>query len=190
MELMNAQLHWENVYGAKAPDEVSWFCPHLETSMSFIERSTPDHSARIIDVGGGESTLVDDLLERGYTNVTVLDISDTAVAVTKARLDRLAERVEWLVADVTTIDLPASTYDVWHDRAVFHFLTSAADRAAYVERVRRSVRPGGHVIVATWGIRKAFPSDRQHEGAPPNTIWDNSTVPVLFLRGRITRRHG
>jgi SAM-dependent methyltransferase len=151
MELMNAQLHWENVYGAKAPDEVSWFCPHLETSMSFIERSTPDHSARIIDVGGGESTLVDDLLERGYTNVTVLDISDTAVAVTKARLDRLAERVEWLVADVTTIDLPASTYDVWHDRAVFHFLTSAADRAAYVERVRRSVRPGGHVIVGTFG---------------------------------------
>ena len=72
---MNAQLHWENVYGTKAPDQVSWFRPHLETSMSLIERSTPDHSARIIDVGGGESTLVDDLLERGYTNVTVLDIS-------------------------------------------------------------------------------------------------------------------
>jgi len=122
---MNAQLHWENVYGTKAPNQVSWFRPHLETSMSFIERSTPDHSARVIDVGGGESTLVDDLLERWYTNVTVLDISDTAVAVTKVRLDRLAKRVEWLVADVTTIDLPANTYDLWHDRAVFHFLTSA-----------------------------------------------------------------
>jgi SAM-dependent methyltransferase len=151
MELMNAQLHWEKVYGTKAPNQVSWFRPHLETSMSFIQQSTPDHYARIIDVGGGESTLVDDLLERGYTNVTILDISNTAVAVTKARLDRLAERVKWLVADVTTIELQANAYDVWHDRAVFHFLTSAADRAAYVERVRRSVRPGGHVIIGTFG---------------------------------------
>src|SRR5579863_1719982 len=136
MELMNTQLHWEKVYDTKAPDEVSWFRPHLETSMSFIERSTPDHSARIIDVGGGESTLVDDLLERGYTNVTVLDISATAVAVTKARLGERSDHVEWLVGDVTTIDLPADTYDVWHDRAVFHFLTLAADRSAYIERVR------------------------------------------------------
>ncbi len=151
MESMNTQLHWETVYGTKAPDEVSWFCPHLETSMSFIKRSTPDRSARIIDVGGGESTLVDDLLERGYTNVTVLDISGTAVAVTKARLGGRADRVEWLVGDVTARDLPADTYDVWHDRAVFHFLTSAVDRAAYIKRVRRSVRRGGHVIIGTFG---------------------------------------
>ena len=148
---MNAQLHWENVYGTKAPNQVSWFRLHLETSMSFIERSAPAHSARIIDVGGGESTLVDDLLKHGYTNVAVLDISSTAIGVTKARLTSRADCVEWIVGDVTTIDLPANTYDVWHDRAVFHFLTSAADRAAYVERVRTSVRPGGHVIIGTFG---------------------------------------
>jgi SAM-dependent methyltransferase len=151
MKLMNTQLHWEKVYGSKAADEVSWFRPHLETSMSFVERSTPDRCARIIDVGGGESTLVDDLLERGYTNVTLLDISETAVAVTKARLGERADRVEWLVGDVTMTDLPGDTYDVWHDRAVFHFLTSATERAAYVERVKRSVRPGGHVIIGTFG---------------------------------------
>lgn len=151
MELMNTQLHWEKVYGAKAPDEVSCFRPHLETSMSFIERSAPAHSARIIDVGGGESTLVDDLLERGYANVTVLDISGTAIGVTKARLTGRADCVEWIVGDVTAIDLPADTYDVWHDRAVFHFLTPATDRTAYVERVRRSVRRGGHVIIGTFG---------------------------------------
>jgi SAM-dependent methyltransferase len=202
---MNTQVHWEKVYGAKAPDEVSWFRPHLKTSMSFIERSAPAHSTRIIDVGGGESTLVDDLLERGYTNVTVLDISGTAIGVTKRRLAGRADCVEWLVGDVTTVDLPADTYDVWHDRAVFRFLTSAADRAAYVERVRISVRgrPRHHRYIWTGrtyemrrprrqaircvfsarGIRKAFPSDRQHEGTPRNAIWDYSAVPVLFLRG-------
>jgi SAM-dependent methyltransferase len=148
---MNTQLHWENVYGTKAPNEVSWFRPHLERSLTFIERSAPSRSAPIIDVGGGESTLVDDLLARGYANLTVLDISQTAMDVTKARLGSLADRVEWIVADVTRTDLPANAYDVWHDRAVFHFLTAAADRAAYVERVKKSVKPGGHVIVCTFG---------------------------------------
>lgn len=148
---MNAGMHWESVYGSNAPDQVSWFRPHLETSLSFIERSGADRSTRIIDVGGGESTLVDDLLARGYANLTVLDISKTAIEVTKARLAGLADRVAWLVADVTSTDLPPSTYDVWHDRAVFHFLTTAADRAAYVENVRKSVKPGGHVIIGTFG---------------------------------------
>ena len=148
---MNAQTHWENVYGTKAPDQVSWFRPHLEASLSLIKRAAPDRACRIIDVGGGESTLVDDLLAEGYRNVTVLDISSTAIDVTKMRIGTEADRVQWLVADVTTADLPANAYDVWHDRAVFHFLTDAADRAAYVERVRRSVRPGGYVIVGTFG---------------------------------------
>ena len=151
MELMNTQIHWERVYGAKAPDQVSWFRPHLETSLSFIQRSAPDRSARIIDVGGGESTLVDDLLARGYCNLTILDISQTAINVTKARLGALADRVEWLVADITRADLPPNAYDIWHDRAVFHFLTATANRAAYVESVKKSVQPGGHVIIGTFG---------------------------------------
>jgi SAM-dependent methyltransferase len=149
---MNAEMHWENVYGTKAPDQVSWFRPHLETSLSFIDRSSADRATRIIDVGGGESTLVDDLLARGYANLSVLDISKIAIEVTKVRLGGLADRVTWLVADVTSTDIPAGTYDIWHDRAVFNFLTRAADRAAYVENVRTSVKPGGHVIIGTFGL--------------------------------------
>ena len=123
---MSAQSHWDHIYGTKAPDQVSWFRPHLETSLSLIERSASDHSARIIDVGGGESTLVDDLLRSGYANLTILDISQTAIDVTKARLGSLADGLEWLVADVTRADLPTNAYDIWHDRAVFHFLTTAS----------------------------------------------------------------
>lgn len=148
---MTTQAHWERVYATKAPNEVSWFRPHLETSLSLIERSTTDHSAHIIDVGGGESTLVDDLLANGYQNITVLDISQTAIDVTKARLGPSAAAVNWLVADVTQAEFPPNSFDIWHDRAVFHFLTAPEARAAYVRNVARAVKPGGHVIVGTFG---------------------------------------
>ena len=148
---MSTQSHWEHIYGTKAPDQVSWFRPHLETSLSLIKRSTGDRSARIIDVGGGESTLVDDLLRSGYANLTILDISQTAIDVTKARLGSLAAGVEWLVTDVTRADFPANAYDIWHDRAVFHFLTTPSERAAYVQRVAQAVKPGGHVVIGTFG---------------------------------------
>ncbi len=104
-----------------------------------------------MDVGGGESTLVDDLLTRGYSNITVLDVSQTAIDVTKKRLGSAADRIHWLVADITEAHLEPDAYDVWHDRAVFHFLTSSEQRAAYVRQVGRSVKPGGHVIVSTFG---------------------------------------
>jgi SAM-dependent methyltransferase len=145
------QQHWENVYGTKAADQVSWFRPHLETSLAFVERYAPDRDARVIDAGGGESTFVDDLLARGYGRVTVLDISRTAIDRTKARLGGEAARVEWIASDITRVELPAGAYDVWHDRAVFHFLTAAEDRATYRARVRQSLKPGGHLIVATFG---------------------------------------
>ena len=148
---MDAEAHWQRVYATKTPDQVSWFRPHLETSVSFIERATRDRTARIIDVGGGESTLVDDLLARGWRNLTVLDISRIAIDVTTSRLGAIADNVEWVVADITKVDLPADAYDVWHDRAVFHFLTDPSDRTLYVERVRRSVKAGGHVIIGTFG---------------------------------------
>ena len=148
---MDTQVHWENVYRTKTPEEVSWFRPHLETSLAFIERAAANRDARIIDVGGGESSLVDDLLARGFHNLTVLDISRTAIEVTRARLGRLADRVEWQVADITATDLPANAFDIWHDRAVFHFLTDSRDRAAYIETVRKSLKPGGHVIIGTFG---------------------------------------
>lgn len=149
--MINTQAHWEAIYGTKAPDQVSWFRPHLETSLSFIEGAAPDRMSRIIDIGGGESTLVDDLLAKGYGMLSVLDISSNALEVTKTRLGELADDVEWIVADVTRLDFPPDSYDVWHDRAVFHFLTVAADRAAYVESVRKSVKAGGHVIIGAFG---------------------------------------
>ncbi len=148
---MASKTHWEAVYGAKAPEAVSWYRAHLERSLQLIERSCPDRASSIIDVGGGESTLVDDLLNRGYRNITVLDISEKALVVTRQRLGPRAKEINWLVSDITRTVLPAQAFDLWHDRAVFHFLTSAADREAYVRQVASSVRPGGHVIVATFG---------------------------------------
>jgi 2-polyprenyl-3-methyl-5-hydroxy-6-metoxy-1,4-benzoquinol methylase len=148
---VDAKTHWEKVYATKAPEAVSWYRPHLETSLALIERAATGYSASIIDVGGGESTLAGDLLARGYEDITVLDVSQTAIDVTKKRLGLAAEQVHGLVADVTDAQLERGAYDVWHDRAVFHFLTASEHRAAYVRQVAHAVKPGGHVIVSTFG---------------------------------------
>jgi 2-polyprenyl-3-methyl-5-hydroxy-6-metoxy-1,4-benzoquinol methylase len=148
---MDVQNHWEKIYGDKGPTAVSWYRPHLETSLELIERVAAGRSSSIIDVGGGESTLVDDLLAGGYEDVTVLDISRTAIDANKKRLGDACEQVHWVAADITQDDLPRSRYDVWHDRAVFHFLTAPNDRVAYVRQVARAVKNGGHVIVSTFG---------------------------------------
>ncbi|OGA29050.1 MAG: methyltransferase [Betaproteobacteria bacterium RIFCSPLOWO2_02_FULL_65_24] len=150
-ESRDSQSHWDTVYRTKAPEAVSWYRAHLERSLDLIGRVAPDLAASIIDVGGGESTLVDDLLARGYRNITVLDLSSTAVEVARKRLGNLAQQVTWSVADITRVALPDRHYDVWHDRAVFHFLTEEGERQAYVRRVMQSVKRGGHVIVATFG---------------------------------------
>jgi 2-polyprenyl-3-methyl-5-hydroxy-6-metoxy-1,4-benzoquinol methylase len=148
---MDAKTHWENVYTTNAPESVSWYRAHLETSLALIEQAAVALSASIIDIGGGESTFVDDLLLRGYKNLTVLDVSRTAIEVTKKRLGSAAEQVRWLVGDIFEIALEPHAYDLWHDRAVFHFLTTAERRLAYVRQVTRAVKPGGHVIVSTFG---------------------------------------
>jgi len=148
---VDTKTHWEKVYSTKAPDAVSWYRTHLETSLALIERAVDARSASIIDVGGGESTLVDDLLLRGYQNITIFDVSQTAIDLTKSRLGLAAEQVRWLVADITEIELEPRAYNLWHDRAVFHFLTAPEQRTAYIRQVARSVRPGGHVIVSTFG---------------------------------------
>src|SRR5712691_7516653 len=113
---MDAKTHWEKVFTTKAPEAVSWYRPHLETSLALIEGAAEARSASIIDVGGGESTFVDDLLLRGYKNVTVLDLSQTAIDFTKSRLGSAADQVHWLVGDVTEIELEPRAYDIWHDR--------------------------------------------------------------------------
>ncbi len=148
---MDAKTHWEKVYTTKAPESVSWYRAHLETSLALIERAAVARSSSIIDIGGGESTLVDDLLLRGYKNLTVLDVSQTAIEVTKKRLGSAAEQARWLVGDILKIELEPCAYDLWHDRAVFHFLTTPERRIAYVQQVIRAVKPGGHVIVSTFG---------------------------------------
>jgi 2-polyprenyl-3-methyl-5-hydroxy-6-metoxy-1,4-benzoquinol methylase len=148
---VDTKTHWEKVYATKAPDAVSWYRKHLETSLALIQRAVGTPSASIIDVGGGESTLVDDLLFRGYKNITVLDISRTAIEATKKRLGSAAEQVHWVAGDVTEIELEPHAYDLWHDRAVFHFLTASERRLAYVGQVTRAVKPGGHVIISTFG---------------------------------------
>jgi ubiquinone/menaquinone biosynthesis C-methylase UbiE len=121
---VDAKKHWEKVYTTKAPESVSWYRAHLETSLALIERGAVARSSSIIDIGGGESTLVDDLLLRGYKNLTVLDVSQTAIEVTEKRLGSVAEQVRWLVGDIVEIELEPHVYDLWHDRAVFHFLTT------------------------------------------------------------------
>ncbi|ATJ82453.1 class I SAM-dependent methyltransferase [Halomonas beimenensis] len=145
------QRHWDALYREKGPDRVSWYQPHLATSLQMIEAAAPDRGTAIIDVGGGESTLVDDLLARGYRDLTVLDISPRALEVTRRRLGAAAEGVTWRVADITEADLPAGRYGLWHDRAVFHFLTTTDERTAYVRQLRSSLKPGGHLVIATFG---------------------------------------
>ncbi len=148
---MESKAHWEKVYQTKAPDAVSWFAPHLETSLKLIEKAIPDKESTIIDVGGGEATLVDDLLARGYQNISVLDISQTAIDVAKNRIGEAEKYIQWYCADITSAKLPESYFDVWHDRAVFHFLTEETQRMRYVEQVMRSVKHGGSVIISTFG---------------------------------------
>jgi SAM-dependent methyltransferase len=143
--------HWEHVYATKDASEVSWYRAHLETSLALIEGAAPDRASACIDVGGGQATLVDDLLARGYADVTVLDVSQRALDATRARLGSRGDGVRWVCGDVTEVALEEARYDVWHDRAVFHFLTDRAQRAAYVRQVARAVRVGGHVIVGTFG---------------------------------------
>jgi ubiquinone/menaquinone biosynthesis C-methylase UbiE len=147
---MQSKEHWEHVYTTKATDAVSWFQEHARNSLKLIQQTGVPLSAAIIDIGGGASTLVDDLLANGYCNLSVLDLSAAALSAAQSRLGPKASGVNWVVADITKAELPAQSYDVWHDRAVFHFLTTAEDRQAYVQAVLRAVKPGGHVIVATF----------------------------------------
>lgn len=147
---MQSKEHWETVYTSKKINAVSWFQPHADISLGLIRETGLGLDAAIIDVGGGASMLVDDLLKAGYSDLTVLDLSGAALGEAKKRLGREAGRVNWIEADITCAELAGNCYDIWHDRAVFHFLTDPMDRDAYVQKVLHAVKPGGHVIVATF----------------------------------------
>lgn len=147
---MDTKTHWSNIYATKQPTEVSWYQVEPTHSLDLIAASGIPLDAPIIDVGAGASTLVDHLLARGYSDVTLLDISAEALDKARQRLGASAERVTWIEADATTAALPEHHYALWHDRAVFHFLTERDARARYVAQMLCSVKPGGHVIVATF----------------------------------------
>lgn len=142
--------HWQQVYSTKATDTVSWYQEHATLSLRLIQATGVAPSGAVIDVGGGASTLVDDLLAQGYTHLTVLDLAGAALDATRQRLGARADQVTWLEADITRTGLPSHAYDIWHDRAVFHFLTDPVDRRAYVWTARDAVKPGGHLIVGTF----------------------------------------
>lgn len=145
------KAHWENVYNTKGENEVSWFQEDPAPSLELIELAKPTRRAAIVDIGGGASRLVDQLLARGFENVTVLDLSEAALGTARARLGDKAAAVQWVAADVTRWN-PSQSFDVWHDRAAFHFLTDPADRAAYLARLDRSIKPGGFVIIGTFAL--------------------------------------
>ena len=148
---MDPEAHWEKIYTEKAQDAVSWYSPHLNSSLALIDRVAADRSSSIIDIGGGESTLVDDLLLRGYKSLTVLDLSRIALEFSQKRLGPAAKQVRWIAADIARAELEPAAYDLWHDRAAFHFLTARGQRTAYVRQVLRAIKPGGRVVMATFG---------------------------------------
>jgi SAM-dependent methyltransferase len=147
---MDVEAHWQEVYEQKAPDQVSWFEALPEQSLALIEEAEVDRGAALIDVGGGESRLAGELLDRGYTDVTVADISTTALEKARSELGDRAGAVDWIAADVRRHDF-GRQFDLWHDRAVFHFLVDEADRDRYLHTLRISLRPGGHLMLATFG---------------------------------------
>ena len=150
-ETMNCKDHWEQVYQTKAPDDVSWFQTQPAISLKLIKSSGVGKDAGIIDVGGGASVLVDFLFDAGFGKLAVLDISAAALEHARRRLGKRADSVEWLEEDVTTFQ-PARRFGLWHDRAVFHFLTDKADCEKYVQTLKRTLMPGGHVVIATFAM--------------------------------------
>ena len=149
---LDPERHWERIYRTKASTELSWYQPEPHLSVDLIRGVAPDLDAPVIDVGGGASTLIDRLLDAGYRDLTVLDLAPSALAVARQRLGERAGLVTWVADNVLDAPLPSARYAVWHDRAVFHFLTNPSDRARYVAQARRAIRPGGHAMVASFSL--------------------------------------
>ncbi len=149
---MDRRKHWEQVYSSNATERLGWYESHLQPTLAWIRELGLDKEARIIDVGGGASTLVDDLLEKGYQHLTVLDLSKHALAAVRKRLGAAADRVTWHEGDITSVPLPLTHYDLWHDRAVFHFLTDPEDKKKYAHTLDQALKKGGHIIIGTFAL--------------------------------------
>jgi SAM-dependent methyltransferase len=151
MQSESRQAHWEGIYTKRGENEVSWFQENPAPSLELIAQVGATAASAIIDIGGGASRLVDNLVQRGFEDVTVLDLSEAALEAAKARLGEEAAHVHWMVADATTWE-PLKAYEIWHDRAAFHFLTEEHDRSAYVARLERALKAGGYAIIATFAL--------------------------------------
>lgn len=146
---MNRTKHWEDIYESKQLNEVSWYQSKPQTSLELIQGLAKNKNANIIDVGGGDGLLVDHLLKQGFQNITVLDISSKAIDRAKTRLGKMANQVKWIVSDVVNFK-PNEKYDIWHDRAAFHFLTDSNDIKHYVKNAHSALKPDGKMIVGTF----------------------------------------
>jgi trans-aconitate methyltransferase len=185
MQGKDRQTHWQSVYKAKDEREVSWFQDDAQPSLALVEEVASPSSA-VIDIGGGASRLADALHERGFSDLSILDLSSAALAAAKARIGGGAERIQWIVADVTTWE-PTRAYDVWHDRATFHFMVAESDRAAYLSRLVAALNPIGHAIIATFA-----PDGPEQCSGLPVRRYDAETLGQTLGRGfRLvsTRQH-
>ena len=181
---MSDPAHWDRIYSKRPPAEMGWYRPHLETPLAWIADLNLDPRKPIIDVGGGASTLVDDLLEKGHRNLTVLDISESAIRVSRKRLGNAASTVTWLVGDVTETELPGRYYRLWHDRAVFHFLVDAESRQKYKAALLGALEAGGSFIVGTF----APDAPPQCSGLPVRR-YDADLLEKTFADGFELKRH-
>lgn len=186
---MQRKTHWENVYNLKSADAVSWHQEHADTSLALIRQSGLSLDAELIDVGGGASTLIDDLLRLGYRNLTVLDIAASGLNIARNRLGEHAASVHWLEADVTTTSFPKQKYDLWHDRAVFHFLTESEDRARYLHALTEALKPGSFAIIGTFAQDgpdhcSGLPTQRYNVESLSATLG-----PRFELLGRLEEEH-
>ena len=174
---MELDHHWENVFSAKSPEEMSWYEPRLATSLEWILEAAPSKSSSIIDVGCGTSTLVHDLYVQGFRSMTLLDISPRAIAQSQERLGTVAREIDWMIGDVTCCSLPNAAFDIWHDRAVFHFLTEQEERDSYVKQVASALKPSGQIVIATFAIN----GPRSCSGLPVSR-YDRPSIEQQFGR--------
>ena len=177
---MGTREHWQQVYETKSPSEVSWYQASPTLSLELIQATGLDHQASIIDLGGGASRLVDELLDMGYEHLAVADLSDAALATVRGRLGDRAGRVEWFVADATDWD-PPGQWDLWHDRAVFHFQVEDAVRDGYLAALHQGVKPGGWAMIATF----ALDGPKRCSGLPVQQYGPEELLSVLGDQWRL-----
>ena len=182
---MSGKQHWQQVYSTRSTDQVGWYAPHLTTSIKWITGLDLDPDDPAIDVGGGASTLADDLLDKGYREVSVLDLSDSAISVVRKRLGTRASQVSWLLGDVTEVELPASHFELWHDRAVFHFLVEPGQQMKYRDKLLHALKPGGHFIIGVFELE----APPQCSGLPVQRYSVEKLSAIFGAKFKLERHH-